>query len=204
MRINVSDKFNTLNYYPEQSVWEKSLTSLNKLWGLRSGFTENPVLWEVALVIGWLFPWVCQPNTSLTFSNVKRALIPVTHENTGNTYLWNNRNNWHNNLATHHNFICSERYPCDEGTAIMLAKHPLATLRLKKNFAWPCPMTELPLATLKQLGLLPELDSNTALWFRFPYSMFTGSQQKQHRSDIMNYFICTVSYRCVVNGAVDC
>ena len=126
-------------------------------------------------------PQLCQPNTSLTFSSVKTALTPVSHENAGNTFLWNNRNYSHKNLAEHCTFICSVKYPCNI-TATMLAKHPLAKLRLKKNFARPCPMTELPLATLKQLGLLPESDSNTAPWFNFPHSMFNGRQQQEHQN----------------------
>ena len=121
-----------LNDYPEQSVWEKCLTSLAKIWGLCGGVTEIPVFQCAALVIGWPVLRVCWPNTSLSFSSVTMAMTPVTREYAGNMLLWNNRNPWHNNLATHCNFICSERYPCDVGTATMLAKRPLATLRLNK------------------------------------------------------------------------
>ena len=126
------DKFNTLNDYPEQSVWGKSLTSLAKMWGLCSGVTGIPAFQCAALVTGWPVPRLCRPNTSLSFSSVLMAMTPVTRDYASNMFVWNNRNSWHNNLATHRNFICSERYPRDVGTATMLAKHPLATLRLNK------------------------------------------------------------------------
>jgi len=131
-------------------------------------------------------------------SQVSKQPRPQWHENTGNTFLWNNRNYWHNNLATHHNFHLFWEVPLQGRNCPSVGKTSIGNIETEKNFAWLCPMTELSLAALKQLGLLPELDSNTALWFRFPYSMFTGRQQK-HQSDTMSYIFCPVSYRCVIN-----